>query len=245
MPAAPQNKKKAADLAADRLRQSILGGELVPGVALPGERELSEQLGVSRLTLRSALARLEAEGLVQPVHGSGTRVLDFRETGSMDLIGYLAAHNEGESVPIDIIRDLLEMRGLIAVEVVALAAQRATEAELEDLREHVRRMRELVDSPDEFMQADIQFARALARSAHNLAIELLANTVQRVVQSHAGLRPAFVANRVLVASGYESLLDLVATRDPDVARQGVRRLMALVDPETIRRIEELHAGGES
>lgn len=238
-----ENKKNAVDLTADGLRDEILTGRWAPGMALPGERELSETLGVSRLTLRSALARLAAEGLVQAVHGSGTRVLDFRETGSVDLIGYLAAKShEGDAVPVDMMRDLLELRGLVGSEVAGLAAERATDEELEGLRAHLRSMRELVDSPDDFVRADVQFARMLVRTTHNLAIELMANTVTRVVERHPGLRPGFLANRRQVILGYEALLDLIASRDPDNARAGVRRLMALVDPETIKRLRE---GGES
>jgi GntR family transcriptional regulator, transcriptional repressor for pyruvate dehydrogenase complex len=238
-----ENKKNAVDLTADRLREDILAGRWAPGAALPPERELSETLGVSRLTLRSALARLAAEGLVQAVHGSGTRVLDFRETGSVDLLGYLASKShEGDAVPVDMMRDLLELRGLVGSEVAALAAERATDDEIDGLRAHLRHMRELVDSPDAFVQADIQFARKLVRTTRNLALELMANTVTRVVERHPGLRPGFVANRHQVTVGYEALLDLIASRDADDARAGVRRLMALVDPETLKRLQE---GGES
>jgi GntR family transcriptional regulator, transcriptional repressor for pyruvate dehydrogenase complex len=240
IPVEPQTetKRNAVDLTADRLRDDILTGRLVPGVALPGERDLSERLGVSRLTLRSALARLGAEGLVQSVHGSGTRVLDFRQTGSVDLIGYLAAKaHEGDTVPVDMMRDLLELRGLVGSEVAGLAAERATDEELEALRAHVRRMRGLVDDPDAFMHADIEFARMLVRTTRNLAIELMANTVTRVVERHPGLRPGFLANREQVVAGYDVVLDLVGSRDADRARSGVRKLMALVDPETLKRLQ--------
>ena len=83
-------RRGAAQRAAAELRERILVGALKPGEMLSGERELSETLGVSRLTLRSAIATLEAEGLVKPVHGSGTHVLDHRETGGVDLLGHLA-----------------------------------------------------------------------------------------------------------------------------------------------------------
>ena len=77
----PTPRKRAAEEIADRLRWRILSGEFPAGPSLPPERDLAEDLGVSRLTLRAAMARLETEGLVRPVHGSGNRVLDFRESG--------------------------------------------------------------------------------------------------------------------------------------------------------------------
>src|SRR5687768_7988699 len=118
----PDPRKRAAAQAADRIRDAILVGKHPPGSSLPGERELSETLEVSRLTLRSALARLEAEGLVRPVHGSGTRVLDYRESGGVDLLGYLARLAfEGRIVPVDVLGDLLELRRAVAIEALGLA----------------------------------------------------------------------------------------------------------------------------
>ena len=96
-----EERKSAADAAADRLRRRILEGELPAGSMLPGERELSEQLGVSRLTLRSALASLQAQGLIEKVHGAGNRVLDYRETGGVELVAHLARLAvEGGTMPL-------------------------------------------------------------------------------------------------------------------------------------------------
>jgi DNA-binding FadR family transcriptional regulator len=67
-------RRSVAATAADAIRLRILTGRYASGQSLPGERELSEELGVSRLTLRAALSHLEAEGLVRAVHGSGPQI---------------------------------------------------------------------------------------------------------------------------------------------------------------------------
>ena len=72
------------------LRRAILRGELAAGDRLPPERALAVQLGVSRLTLRAALATLDAAGLVSVRHGSGYVVRDFARDGGPDLLGGLA-----------------------------------------------------------------------------------------------------------------------------------------------------------
>src|SRR5581483_158704 len=108
--AAEVQRKRVTEDAADRLRTAILRGEFPAGRDLPGERELALRLGVSRLTLRAALARLEGEGLVQPVHGSGNRVLDFRETGGVELVGYLVALSPGGTEALGLFGSLLELR---------------------------------------------------------------------------------------------------------------------------------------
>ncbi len=60
---------------ADDLRRRVLSGELAPGAMVPSELELVEQHGVSRGTVRSALALLVDEGLVEVVPGQGRRVI--------------------------------------------------------------------------------------------------------------------------------------------------------------------------
>lgn len=236
------SKKSAADGAADRVRGQILRGELPAGRDLPGERGLSEQLGVSRLTLRAALTRLEAEGLVQPVHGSGTRVLDYRETGGVDLIGYLAEQAlEGGRVPVRLIADLLEMRRMIAVELLGAVAERATDAELRALRKQVARQELALDEPEAFIAEDLQFARLLVRAGRNLALELLFNTVVKVIDGHPGLAIAFRANADQTVRVYRRLIDLIETRDARRVRKVARRLVGGFDRRTMQRIEEFMA----
>src|SRR5450631_1889322 len=82
----PVARSSVVDAVADRLRGEILAGRLAPGVRLPSERELSLALGVNRLTLRAALARLEAMGLVTTRHGSGTEVAAWRERAGLEAL---------------------------------------------------------------------------------------------------------------------------------------------------------------
>src|SRR3954469_25412723 len=83
---APVARSSVVDAVSDRLRHEILAGRIAPGSRLPSERELSLALGVSRLTLRAALARLEAMGLVSTRHGSGTEVVSWRERAGLEAL---------------------------------------------------------------------------------------------------------------------------------------------------------------
>ncbi len=71
---------------ADRLVSQIESGELAPGDRLPAERELSENLGVNRMTLRRALRVLESQGLVLRKHGIGTFVGEPKIDRQMDVV---------------------------------------------------------------------------------------------------------------------------------------------------------------
>jgi DNA-binding FadR family transcriptional regulator len=243
--ARPDPQKRAAALAADRIRDRILTGAHRPGTSLPGERELSESLGVSRLTLRSALARLEAEGLVRPVHGSGTHVLDYRESGGIDLLGYLGRLAfEGRLVPAPILGDLLELRRAIAIEALGLAAERATVDQIRAMREHLAMQAELLDRPKAYMQADLAFARLVVRATHNLAFELIFNTVARTIESNAGLELAHFANAPFTLRVYARLLDLVEKRDADRARRATSALLERLDRSTIARLAQFTGANE-
>src|SRR5262252_3716050 len=73
----------------DQLAERIIRGAFAPGAALPSERQLCAELGVSRTAVREALARLAQLRLIQVRHGGETRVLDFRATAGLDLLPHL------------------------------------------------------------------------------------------------------------------------------------------------------------
>jgi DNA-binding FadR family transcriptional regulator len=233
-------KRKAVDEAVDRIRASILGGEFPAGTDLPGERELSQTLGVSRLTLRAALSRLEAEGLVKPVHGSGTRVLDYREHGGVEMLGHMATLvQRGGEVPLAMLADLLELRRVVAVEVMGVAAERATDAELDELGRHLAYQSKCTGDAQKYMAADIETARRLSQATHNQAIVLLSNSIVRVLIQQRGMEFTFLIDVQRAISTYKKMLGLLRARDPRIARKTTRRLLARLDRRMLERIAEL------
>src|SRR5580700_6875979 len=127
----PVARSSVVDAVADRLRGEILAGRLPAGAKIPSERELSFALGVNRLTLRAALARLEALGLITTRHGSGTVVADWRERAGLEMLGTLVRGLKlADPTWHDLVRSALEIRRILAAEAVALAAERHTAEDL-------------------------------------------------------------------------------------------------------------------
>jgi len=235
-------KTSAAIRTAAELRKRILLGTYQPHHTLPGERDLAAELEVSRLTLRSAISTLEAEGLVRAVHGSGTLVLDHRESGGLDLFGHLASMVlSGQPVPggLELFASLMELRRAVAVEAVFLATERATADELADLRAHVRHLAMLTGDAHGFMMQDLAFARKIVRATRNLAFELLFNSVVRTVAGHAGIELAFVANASSTVLVYGRLLDRMEARDAERARATASRLLYRLDRTTTDALSQL------
>ncbi len=241
----PSDKKRAAEDTADRLRNAILRGEFPAGTDLPGERDLSTRLGVSRLTLRAALARLEAEGLVRPVHGSGNRVLDFHETGGVELLGHLLALAAQGGALADaerglaLLANLLELRRVAAIEAIGLAAERATAEEIAALRQHIERQTQLLSRPDEYVRSDLHFARLLARATHNVAMIFLANTIVRVLEAQPGIGLTFFLDPPSAITVYRRIVDLIESRDAQTARAFTRRLVSNFDRGLLARLAAL------
>ena len=114
----------ASDAVHADLRDAILSGSLAPGDAVPSERELSERLGVNRHAVREAVKRLQQARLVQVSQGGATRVLDWRETGGLDLLLDVALARDG-TVDAATLRAIGEMRACIGSDAARLCAMRA------------------------------------------------------------------------------------------------------------------------
>ncbi len=234
------NRPRAVEEVTRRVREAILRGEHRAGTDLPGERELSRTMGVSRLTLRACLARLEAEGLVRAVHGSGTRVLDYRETGGIEVMAHLVAMGAGGSAAaLSILGDLLELRRVLAVEAVGLAASRATTEELASLGAHLDAQAALSAEPARWVAADLEFARMVSRASHNAALVLVTNTLARMLEHQPGVEAAFMAAPQGTLAFYRRVLALVTARDAERARALTRRLIERLDRQVLATLRQL------
>lgn len=237
MQTAADTRPRAVEEVVQRLRAAILRGEHPAGSSLPGERELALRQGVSRLTLRAAIGRLETEGLLRAVHGSGTRVLNWRERGGISLMTHLA-ELDPQGFPA-LLRDLLEVRRVLAVEAIALAAQRCTAEDLADLREHVTRQALLIQHPAEYISADLALARRMALASGNTALVLLANTVTGMLERQPAMELAFLVDAVGTLRFYRRVIQLIESRDAERARRLAARLIARVDRTLLARINAL------
>jgi DNA-binding FadR family transcriptional regulator len=188
------------------LRRAILRGELTAGERLPPERALAVQLGVSRLTLRAALATLEAAGLISVRHGSGYLVRDFVRDGGPDLLAGLTelASERGDLPPIA--GDLLRVRRHLA------------HAALEHLVEHpptgaaVRTVVVAIDAMAEagadliaIARADLAVLAAVLDATRSPVLRLCLNPVTAVVSSNAALRAAIYREPASNVTGWRLL----------------------------------------
>ncbi|MFZ7124958.1 MAG: FadR/GntR family transcriptional regulator [Desulfobacterales bacterium] len=151
----------------DQIQEAILSGRLKPGDTLPSERDLKEQFQTSRGTLREALRVLEQKGLVEIRVGVGG--------GAVVKAPPLESIHEGLGLLIRFqkisLRHLAEFREGVEGTVAAMAAQRATGKDLEQLDRYIREAEETVRLGvhhwREFVQVDQKIHQALAKITGN------------------------------------------------------------------------------
>ncbi len=228
-PMEPVERRTTAERVERLLRDEILRGRWAPGEKLPPERELSTTLGVTRVTLRSALARLAAAGMVSTVQGDGHRVRDLRLTGGLERLPAMIEAWENDPVRVEsLVRDLLGLRRAVMAEACAYAAT-LDASERAGLAVQLERMEAVASDVEAFARADLDFTRALMRMSQNLAFELTFNTVASFAEEHPELMRVLWEDPEMQLRGARSLLLLLDTGDAELVRSTVRNALAALD----------------
>ncbi len=233
--AIPFRPTRVTDQIAEWLRSKILRGEFAVGQLLPAERSLAKQLDVTRNTLRTALARLESEDLLEMRHGSGARVKSFREQAGLAVAVHLL--ELGKERELEVLRGILEIRRGLAAEAVAFASERMTPEQ----RAHLERLAELQSTEQDraaFMQRDREFTRTVIRAASNLTMELMYNDTLRVIRSRPDIDELRFADLDLIRFGYQWTLDLILKGDPEQARTQMRQMLVVADEEALALLRD-------
>jgi GntR family transcriptional repressor for pyruvate dehydrogenase complex len=150
------------DEAITRIRNMVQSGQLPPGSRLPPEHQLAAQLGISRSGVREAVKVLESARVLDVRRGDGTYVTSLAPALLLEGIGFAFELLQGETLP-----EVMEVRRLLEPTATALAAQRISEEQLDELGELLRTMRGVAGDPEKLIQYDIAFHRAVTVATGN------------------------------------------------------------------------------
>ncbi len=217
----------------DALARRILSGRVQPGEGLPNTQDLSAELGVSRSALREAIKVLGAKGMLEVKPRTGTRVLPRSSWNLMDpeLLGWC-----GPSLDGDLVRSLLECRHLIEPGAAALAAERATGAQLEAIEAALDRMAQ-AGSLDERVEADLDFHVAVLRASGNLFLAQWGLTVSSVLLAAFRLSTGASESHDAVFSAHRDVVEAVRVRDATAAAHAMRAVLGAMAHDL--RLDEL------
>jgi DNA-binding FadR family transcriptional regulator len=205
---------------AERLREHILSGQFAEGDQLPAERELAEQSGLGRSSVREALRILENQGLITKRAGrKGGSVIqrpgrDSIET-SIDLF------IRGQRLRF---RSLLEAREAIEPQSARLAALHRTDEDLRELaRAHDALVAAYASIPD-FLRANVRWHLAVVAASHNELLIAFMNAISQALHAATDLED-FNSDEVrsVVMRAHQRVMEAIRDRDPDAARRRMER----------------------
>jgi GntR family transcriptional repressor for pyruvate dehydrogenase complex len=167
------------DEAIARIRTMIQSGDLPPGARLPPEPQLSAQLGISRSGIREAVKVLASARVLDVRRGDGTYVTSLAPALLLEGVGFAVELLQGETL-----LEVMEVRRLLEPAATAVAAERVSAAQLEELGDLMQHMRAVADDPEKLMQYDIAFHRTIvAATANETLTSLLAGLSGRTVRA--------------------------------------------------------------
>ncbi|MCL1077443.1 pyruvate dehydrogenase complex transcriptional repressor PdhR [Parashewanella spongiae] len=229
------NQPKISDVIMGQLEQMILEGSLQPGQKLLPERELATQFDVSRPSLREAIQKLEAKGLLMRRQGGGTYVKQQLWKSLADPIVELM-NNDSESQ-----YDLLEFRHATEGMMAYFAALRGTDADMQSIKRRILEV-EQADDIEEKAAAIVSFYRSIAEASHNVAMLHLVLSLEPVLHKNVAQNLVLLSRREDAAKmanqHRRALLAAIVERNPQLAREASNEHLSYIEEVMLSMREE-------
>lgn len=211
-------KVSTVDATSNYLKKQIEEGTLEPGEQLPSERTLQEMLGVSRFTLREALARLSALGIIEIEHGKGAFVAREMSPASLEDVFLPLFANQN----IQNLIDFFEARMLIESEAVRLCARRRKKTDLIKLHEIVEKSKDVIDDPTRFGEYDFHFHKEISKIAGNVFIDKMMGCLNEHIKMYLQVLAQKPENRKRSLTNHKNILEMIEKKDDENAGKVTR-----------------------
>ncbi len=227
-----------------QIEQLILRGILRPGERLPSERELSERLGVSRPSLREAIAELQDRGLLTTRAGAGIYVAEVLGSAFSPALIRLFAHHD-EAV-FDYLSFRRELEGMAA----ARAANSGTETDLKVIDKIFQKMEvaHTKRNPSDEAELDAQFHLAIIEASHNVIMLHMMRSMFDLLQEGVFYNRSVMFKqrntRDILLEHHRAINTAIQARDPGAAKEAIHVHLTFVEEaldlqQKIARNEEI------
>jgi GntR family transcriptional repressor for pyruvate dehydrogenase complex len=236
-----EREQRLYERVVDKVLELISSGAWKPGFRLPPERELSEAFGVSRTVVREAVKALEARGVLESTTGSGVsvRLADFNMV-SKSLQTYMQLTNQA-----DFEIQLNEVRQVLEVEMVALAASRITTEQRKQLRKICKEMRVNDNTSKQMAELDFRLHVTLAEATQNELFKvLLAPLINQLRDQIILTWEDFPRPVNVVLDQHEAIVKAVENGDAEAARQAMAKHLAF-SRKVLEDISQAHKDKKS
>lgn len=211
-----EEKRLSDKIANDILTMITIENKYAPGEQLPNELELSEELQVSRTTLREAIRILVTNGILEIKRGRGTFV---KEQLNVDELSH--SFHDLSNTTINA-KDLYEMRLIFEPEAAYYATLRATEQELEGILAYGETIERKIKRGEDRTEVEQQFHRAIARATHNEFMDRLMPVIFQAINQGVILskRKEHVVEDTI--RDHRLIMDFMKARNAEGARNAMR-----------------------
>lgn len=210
--------------------------KLRPGDRLPPERELAEQLQVSRPSLREALRALSIMHVVETRQGSGTYISSLEPKRLVEHLDFVFALADSTYL------SLFEARKVVEVGICGLAAERITDGEIARLERCLEKSRQGFTDIDVYFQADVEIHEIITEAAASPILSRIMASIShlsRASRQRTVVLPGIVQQ---VIEDHTAIVRALKLRDPDAARLAMHQHLAHVEQ---RLLDDLAATTES
>lgn len=201
------------------LAGNIREGIFPVGAPLPSERQLMDEFGVSRLTVREAFAALESRGLIETRPGARARVCGPRADFLLNMLSQAAIFYLQQPGGLS---SFGEVRELVETGVVRLAAERACDDQIAVLRDRLEANRAAVGDRDAFARTDVTFHLTIAEIVDNPIISAFFHAVDQWLREIRDTTLRNDGQMEIALAAHEAIYDAIAARQPDRAAEAMR-----------------------
>ena len=198
-----------------RLLSLIKEKQLRPGDKLPPERELAAMMQVSRPSLREALQALSLLNIIEIRQGDGTYVTSLEPELLAEPLDFIFSLNDSTLLK------LFEARKIVEVGIVALAAQRISTAEIEELETCLEKSLRATDDPKAFLEVDLELHKRIMTAAQNPLLSRFMDSISQlglVSRSRTTEIPGLTKQS---AEDHRAIVAALKAHDPEAARQAM------------------------
>ena len=200
---------------ADQIMQLIMDEKLHPGSKLPNEFELCSMLGVSRTTVREAVKILSSKNLVEIQRGRGTFV-SAKLGVADDPLGFAFIENKKK-----LVADALNVRYLLEPAIVEMAAQMATDEDIQELEEIAAKIEEQIHQGVNHGDWDSKFHSKLAYSTKNIILSKMIPIVTQTITLFVSSTKAVLSQETITT--HRAIIEAIKARDGKTARMWMEK----------------------
>lgn len=216
-------RSKLAETVAQRLVAEIRTKGLQPGTRMPSERELMEVLGVGRSTIREAVNGLAMLGVLDIRHGQGAFVANPDA-------GAALPHTVAAALSRGITRDLFEARRLVEVHVARLAAERRTEADLNEIAECLADHERAIANGEPAVEPSVRFHVRIGEAAHSEVLSSFVSCFAELMTERGPILEAKPGYREWEIDQHRMVFEPIRNGDPELAAERMGAHLDAVTP---------------